>query len=543
MPRLDFLRDVSQMMLEFVECDAVEIRLVERDRLWCCEATTDPNNPLRQEVVTGKCDANGSVIPVLYRQSGLEQVCEEVILGRLDPSLPFATENGNVWVGDTSKPLSLPSRVPNAPGNLIEGPYQSLAIIGFKVENTDAGLLIIRSLERGYFDRESTESYEHVSEVLGISLAQRRMHLALRQRVKELTCLNDIAKVAAKPRASLDQVMTESVRILRQALLYENIAAASIELDGCSYSTEGFEETPYMLISNIVVKGKRRGSVGVAYAEERPELDEGPFVAEERNLLDVVAGEMSLIVEARQTEEEKEVLREQLRHADRLATIGQLAAGVAHELNEPLASILGRAQLSAKVSVLPDYVRRDNEKIVTAVLRAREIISKLRLLARHAPPQTDKVNLNHVVRNGLDLIESRCANAGITLVKALTPGLPEITADAGQLYQVLVNLVVNAMQATPDGGRITIRTSAHEDGIGLCVEDTGVGMSEDTLKQIFTPFFTTKEVDEGTGLGLAVVQGIVSSHGGTISVDSTEGRGSRFDITLPLTRTEASDKP
>ena len=119
-------------------------------------------------------------------------------------------------------------------------------------------------------------------------------------------------------------------------------------------------------------------------------------------------------------------------------------------------------------------------------------------------------------------------------MRSLSPDLPEITADRGQLTQVLVNLIVNAVQAMPEGGKLSVQTLHGKRHISLIVQDTGLGMSEDVVKKIFIPFFTTKEVDQGTGLGLAVVHGIVSSHGGSISVDSKPGLGTRFEIKLPL---------
>jgi len=130
-------------------------------------------------------------------------------------------------------------------------------------------------------------------------------------------------------------------------------------------------------------------------------------------------------------------------------------------------------------------------------------------------------------------LESRCAREGIKLVRQLSSDLPLITGDASQLHQVLVNLVVNAIQAMPSGGILTIETTRDKDEVLLSVQDTGTGMSEDVLKQIFIPFFTTKQVGQGTGLGLAVVHGIVTSHGGTIHVDSEVGQGTRFEVRLP----------
>jgi signal transduction histidine kinase len=146
--------------------------------------------------------------------------------------------------------------------------------------------------------------------------------------------------------------------------------------------------------------------------------------------------------------------------------------------------------------------------------------------------------LNKVIEEGLTLFESRCMKEGIELVRDLSPDLPGFHADPSQLNQVLINLVINALQAMPLGGRLTLRTLHHQDQLSLIVEDTGMGMDEEVLKKIFTPFFTTKEVGQGTGLGLPVVHGIVTSHGGSIRVESKVNRGSRFEIQLPLTRLE-----
>jgi len=149
--------------------------------------------------------------------------------------------------------------------------------------------------------------------------------------------------------------------------------------------------------------------------------------------------------------------------------------------------------------------------------------------------------LNQLVEEGLLFFESRCAKEGIELVRSLSPDLPEIPADAAQLNQVLINLVINALQAMPAGGRLTVQTLAGKDHISLIVEDTGMGMDKEVMKQIFTPFFTTKDVGKGTGLGLPVVQGIVTSHGGSIKFGSNPNQGSRFEIQLPVTGSKEAE--
>jgi two-component system NtrC family sensor kinase len=178
--------------------------------------------------------------------------------------------------------------------------------------------------------------------------------------------------------------------------------------------------------------------------------------------------------------------------------------------------------------------RHDTDKIINAALHAREVIRKLTIYTRQTPAQKVGCDLSKLVREGLFFLESRCAKEGIVMERRLEDRLPQIMADPSQMYQVLVNLGVNAIQAMPGGGRLTISTRRFEKSVCLVVEDTGTGMDEEVQKQLFRPFFTTKDVGQGTGLGLAVVQGIVNAHGGTIEVTSETGKGSSFEIRFPV---------
>jgi signal transduction histidine kinase len=358
--------------------------------------------------------------------------------------------------------------------------------------------------------------------------------VALQERVKELTCLYEISRVADRPEATLDEIMQGIVELLPPAWQYPEVARARIVLDGRQYSTRDYRDGLHRQSAPIVVRGEHRGAVEVAYVEPEPEFDEGPFLAEERKLIDAVAREVALILERRCVQAEQAQLQQQLIHADRLATIGQLAAGVAHELNEPLNNVLGFAQLAQKCPGLPDQASHDLVKIVATALHAREVIRKLLLFSRQMPSHRSSVDLNKVVTEGLSLFEARCASSGINLQALPAADLPEIIGDAAQLRQVLVNLVVNAVQAMPEGGRLTVATRTSGDRVVLSVRDTGMGMTDETRRQIFVPFFTTKDVGEGTGLGLPVVHGIVSAHGGRIRVESEVGRGSLFEVELPV---------
>ena len=361
-----------------------------------------------------------------------------------------------------------------------------------------------------------------------------RTEWALRERVKELTCLYGIARVTQPPGISLSDALQAIVELLPPAWQYPEIACARIVFDKQSYLTPRFGTAIHQQAADIMVSGHRRGFVEVVYTQEIPVTSEPPFLEEERSLINMVAREIAILIERCEAEETKAKLQEQLRHADRLATLGQLAAGVAHEINEPLANILGFAQLARKAARLPNQTTDDLEKIIKNCLFAREIIHELLTFARQTTPEMTRVKLNQVVTGGLYFLESHCAKAGIEVVRTLHPHLPEILADSSQLQQVIVNLVVNAVQAMPNGGKLSIETHSAGKDVVLIVRDTGNGMPSEVLKNLFTPFFTTKDIDQGTGLGLAVVHGIISSHGGTIQVESKVGRGTRFEIRLPV---------
>jgi two-component system, NtrC family, sensor kinase len=361
-----------------------------------------------------------------------------------------------------------------------------------------------------------------------------KIEWALRERVKELTCLYGMAQVTRKPGRTLPELLNAISELLPPAWQFPEIAGARIVLDGQEYRAGTVQPRSHVQSSPVVVAGEPRGAVEVIYSQPVPQVPSAPFLLEEQKLIDIVALEVSMLVERREAEQLQSKLEEQLRHADRLATIGQLAAGVAHEINEPLANVLGFAQLARKAPAIPEQVAADLDKIVTNCLHAREVIQKLLTFAHQMPPSMASLDLNQIVNDGLYFLESRCAKADIELLRVLDSELPVIRADATQLHQVLINLVVNAIQAMPSGGKLTIRTTRQREHVQLTVSDTGVGMSDDVQKNIFTPFFTTKDVDEGTGLGLAVVHGIVTAHGGSIRVQSKLGHGATFDVELPI---------
>lgn len=504
LPRIDFVREVSKMLIDFSKCDAVEIRLKRREKYYRCEVIRDTKPSFRFERRSCMQTKDGKMIPCLKNDSGIEKLCRDMMLGRFDPSLPFFTKNGSFWTNDLGKSSTLRGKKGGRSPvhNLsLGGDYRSLALFSLVVDDEHMGILQLKSKRPNHFTEEEIQLYENLAQTLRIALVHRHAQVALRERIKELTCLYGMARLSARPGISLEEIMQGIVELLPPAWLYPEIASARIILDESYYSAPGFQEGKQKQSAEIFVGGQRRGKVEVTYTKKMPELDEGPFLSEERSLIDTVAREVAIVIERRQAEEDRVKLQEQLRHADRLATIGELAAGVAHELNEPLNNILGFAQLAKKSPGLPVQAEQDMEKVVIASLHAREIVKKLMLFARRMPPRKSQVNLNQLVEEGLYFLESRCTKEGIELKRLLSPDLPVITADPGQLTQVLVNLVVNAIQAMPQGGKLTVQTLAGKEYVSLIVEDTGIGISEEVMKNLFVPFFTTKEFDQGTGLG------------------------------------------
>ena len=228
----------------------------------------------------------------------------------------------------------------------------------------------------------------------------------------------------------------------------------------------------------------------------------------------------------------------QLLEAEKLATMGNLLAGVAHELNGPLSVILGQVGLFAPSGVDPNARARIKD-IGEAADRCVRIVRSFLTMARRHPPERGHVSVNHLLRDAVELLSFELRIANIEVGFDLAKNLPLIWADGHQLKQVMVNLVTNARQALQDAPppfRVTLRTSGDETGRRVRIEiaDSGPGIPSEIRARIFDPFFTSKPEGEGTGLGLALARGIIESHGGTIDVECAPGEGARFVIELPV---------
>jgi two-component system, NtrC family, sensor kinase len=544
-PYTTFLREITELLLDAFDWDTVELWRARGLTCLRCEATQQPAR--RYTIATrrrGPRDA--STLAAWARGTNpLARLCRGVLHRHGAGELTSLTPRGSFWTGNLQQTLR--QRAGREPGAArrsgeVATPYSSLIVLPVVAAGEMIGLLQLKSRRPDWCCAADIRGYEDVAQILGTALANQAAHAALRERIKELTCLYSLAQLAERPDMSLDEILRSTAAALPAAWQYPDIATARIVLDGRSYPEGQLPTPPHRQWAEVMVDGQVRGTVEVGYRARRPVLDEGPFLQEERHLIDAIARQIGLAIARREAAEEKQQLQDQVRHADRLATIGELAAGVAHELNEPLGNILAFAQLAAKAPQVPPQVAEDLRKIVKAALHAREIVRQLMLFARKMPPQKTPVDLNALVEETLSFLAHRCQESHVIIQRRLAARLPRLLADGSQLHQVLVNLIVNAVQAMPEGGRLTVATQTDDGHLLLVVEDTGSGMSPEVLPRIFTPFFTTKDIPEGNGLGLPVVHGIVSAHGGTIQVQSTVGQGSRFEIRLPQTGSATDER-
>jgi PAS domain S-box-containing protein len=267
----------------------------------------------------------------------------------------------------------------------------------------------------------------------------------------------------------------------------------------------------------------------------------GYYHAEHADLLAAFAAHAGLAIDnARlmsQTQAALDELRQaqsQLVHSAKMAAVGELAAGVAHELNNPLTSVLGFSQLMLRSTERDDPAYQNLSTIVNESMRARHIVRDLLDFSRQSESYPEPANVNDVVRSGLDLVRGQAETSGVIIVEEYEERLPPLILATGRMKQVFLNLFTNAIQAMPGGGELLVRSEKTSGSVAIRIADTGSGIDESIRARIFEPFFTTKQRQQGTGLGLSVSLGIVEEHGGRITLTSEPGAGSIFTVWLPL---------
>jgi signal transduction histidine kinase len=301
---------------------------------------------------------------------------------------------------------------------------------------------------------------------------------------------------------------------------------------------DAYEDAP------LVVGGRVTGMLRIATPQ--------PLAKQQRDLYFSMAADVSKAIERLgAARAQTRLVQERLLQSEKMSSVGQLVSGVAHELNNPLTGIMGFAQLLL-LRELDETSRKQVETIYAEAERASKIVSNLLTFARRRKAQKEPANLNTLIERVLELRNYDLRVRNIDVQLALDPSLPETMVDTNQIQQVFLNVVINAEQAMKPGaaaggreasGTLRIVTKASGRNVSISFEDSGAGMSEETVRRIFDPFFTTKDAGEGTGLGLTISYGIIEEHGGRIWAESEPGRGTRFTIELPVIAGAAAPQP
>ncbi len=281
-----------------------------------------------------------------------------------------------------------------------------------------------------------------------------------------------------------------------------------------------------------------KASIQVSQGNLNPEI--GPISNSEIGVLQKTFQQMLASIQERDQRQRAES-ETKLLQSEKQASIGKLAGGVAHEINNPLTGIFTFTHMLLKRKDIPEEVRQDLETIAQETERVRKIVKGLLDFSRQTELDREPTDVNRVIRQTLSLVENQALIKGVSLNFEPGEGLPTITLDRNQIQSVFLNILINALDATDAGGSITVTSGIGvstskpgQKGIEILFTDTGCGIPPENLNRLFDPFFTTKDVGQGTGLGLSVSYGIVERHGGTIWVQSKVGKGSTFKVWLPI---------
>jgi PAS domain S-box-containing protein len=404
-------------------------------------------------------------------------------------------------------------------------------------KNTVAVLGLGKTVEGDFLSSEDVELLETVAGYLAIAIQNGRLYASLEQKVAQYERLKDF-----------NENIVESI----------NVGVLAVDLNDCIESWNSQMEVMYALPRWQALTRALGDIFPAEFVEEFSRVRQSPGIHNlykfrlpaptgETRIVNVaiaplvtkkfnVVGRLIIMDDITERVE----LEDQLSQADKLSSIGLLAAGVAHEVNTPLAVISSYAQMLSKQLQGDEHKSSVLEKITRQTFRASEIVNNLLNFSRTSGVEFAEVDVNRVICDTLSLLEHQFKTAKIRVQDELASHLPTIQGNAGRLQQVFLNLFLNAKDAMPNGGTLRIVTS-NGDGVRVIVSDTGLGIAQEHIQRIYDPFFTTKNVPQngqkrGTGLGLSVTYGIIQEHAGKISVESSAEEGTTFYVDFPLLR-------
>ncbi|TLP82335.1 sensor histidine kinase [Maribacter sp. ACAM166] len=353
----------------------------------------------------------------------------------------------------------------------------------------------------------------------------------LKERIKELTCLYEVTSIIVNSDYSQLETSLEAVTFcLKKAWQFEVDTEVLLKTGDYHIETEGYLSEMIFMKSDIRVFNQSSGFIQVGYPKDK--YEQSSFLEEEKQLLQNAALAVGNLLERKQVHDSEAAIKRQVERTDRLHILGEITAGIAHEINTPLANILGFTELLKERVTDPDALR-DLNKIVDNAIFSSEVVKKLMFFACEMPQQMKVVQVIPLVENVLKLLGPSLLTKSIKLTKSFSDDTIELRADNVQLTQVLFNLIMNAIYFSSKGGGIHIDIHKNEKNIQFRISDEGLGIDPKNDDKVFEPFFTTKPLGEGSGLGLSVVHGIINSHKGTITHSVNNPKGTVFTIDFP----------
>lgn len=354
----------------------------------------------------------------------------------------------------------------------------------------------------------------------------------LKERIKELTCLYNVSSYIANCNLyDLDPTFKAITSSLKEAILYSSEAFVEMKLGDDIVQTGESSSDHVFILTAIKVFNLPYGSIKIGYPKAK--YDKNVFLEEEKQLVRTLAIEIGNLIERKQIIDKEELIKRQMERADRLSILGEITAGIAHELNTPLASILGFSELLKERFINDEVALEDLDKIMNGAIFSREVVKKLMFFSCVMPQQMELVNINPIITDAINLLKPSFGKKNLQYHLKFSDETITLRVDTIQLTQVVFNLVINAIYFSPQNGQIWIEVTNEKREVVLFIKDEGAGISKEVSEYIFNPFYTTKPVGEGSGLGLSVVHGIIKSHKGTIKHAPNQPKGTIFTLTFP----------
>lgn len=554
----DTITDILELIKKSMDIEAVGIRLKEGDDFPYYETMGFSEDFVRVERRLCTYDEEGKIVRDEQGNAVPECMCGNIIRGRTDPTMPFFTKAGSFWTNCTTDLLASTTEKDRQTRtrNRCNGEgYESVALVPLRTGDEIIGLLQLNDRRRNRYTLNIINFFERLGLSIGIALARKRSEDALRESEgKYRTIIEDIEdgyhEVDMKGNFTfINEPVCKMLGYRREELLGMN---------NRQYADEENARKVYQAYNRVYLTGQPvKNFEWQIIKKDGARMDVEVSISLIRDGEGHPTGFRGIVrdtTEHRQIEEEKRKLKERLQHADKMEAIGTLAGGIAHDFNNLLMEVQGCASMML-LDLDKSHPHYERLKLIEEQVQSgAELTRQLLGFARGGRYEVKPTDMNDIIKKTSSMFGR--TKKEITIHRKYGKYLWTVEVDRGQMEQVFVNLYVNAWQAMPGGGDIYLETEGvflddtqaiyHAMSTGkyvkISVTDNGIGMDEKTRERIFEPFFTTKKMGRGTGLGLAMVYGIIKGHKGMIHVDSEPGHGTTFNIYLPASEKEVIEE-